>query len=255
MIFQQGKSTLQKKHFESIHDEYENHYFDKYSMLFRSKFVYDPLFEGLNLNNKTVLDLACGSGYNSLEVLKRFPKANVIGLDISSKACRAYKKNVKEEAFECDLTKPIELGIKVDVVMVFGGLHHCILDLPTVFKNIDKVLNDGGLLLMYEPNAKCCLEVFRKLWYRLDRYFQADTESALSHDELRRLVANKFSTKKLKYMGGIAYFLIYNSLIFRLPFWLKKIISYPCFLIEKVFNLLPTSYFFPYFIAVWGKVD
>jgi hypothetical protein len=56
--------NVQKLHYENIHNEYAKHYYDSTSMKFRDKFIYKYLFEGCDLNNKVVTDLACGSGYN-----------------------------------------------------------------------------------------------------------------------------------------------------------------------------------------------
>src|SRR6476660_5880416 len=87
-------STRQKRHYEAIHTNYEDHYYDAQSMAYRERFYYDPLFEGLDLNGCTVADLASGSGHSSVALLKRFPKAVVTGFDISSSACEAYRRNV-----------------------------------------------------------------------------------------------------------------------------------------------------------------
>jgi hypothetical protein len=58
-------STRQKQHYEAIHTNYEDHYYDAQSMAYRERFYYDPLFEGLDLNGCRVADLASGSGHNS----------------------------------------------------------------------------------------------------------------------------------------------------------------------------------------------
>jgi hypothetical protein len=39
-------STRQKLHYETIHLDYEDHYYDAQSMRFREQFYYGPLFEG-----------------------------------------------------------------------------------------------------------------------------------------------------------------------------------------------------------------
>src|ERR1700741_147451 len=87
-------SARQKAHYEAIHSDYEDHYYDAESMAFRERFYYDPLFAGLDLNGCSVADLASGSGHNSLAVLRRFPKAVVTGFDISRAAGEDYLKNV-----------------------------------------------------------------------------------------------------------------------------------------------------------------
>jgi len=107
-------STRQKQHYEAIHTNYEDHYYDAQSMAYRERFYYDPLFEGLDLNGCRVADLASGSGHNSVALLKRFPKAVVTGFDISSSACKAYRHNVGRPGIEADLTKPLDHPDKFD---------------------------------------------------------------------------------------------------------------------------------------------
>jgi len=248
-----SQSNLQKEHYESIHDDYESHYFDEASMTYRSRFVYDELFRGLDLNNKSIADLASGSGYNSLAALNRFPLCTPIGFDISNKACDSYRKVVKRDAYLLDLTTGLDPGIRVDVAMIFGGLHHCVSNLSATFLTIAHILKPNGLLLMFEPNSRYFLEGARKLWYRMDKYFQADTEAALDHDQIATIGANFFTPIHCRYMGGPAYFLIYNSLIFRLQRQTKNHIAKPLFFLESVYNKLPGKYWYPYFVARWRR--
>jgi len=248
-----SKADLQKKHYEKIHDDYEQSYYDASSMAFRQKFVYDVMFQGLDLNNKNVADLAAGSGFNSLALIERYPQAKITGFDISSKACTAYRNNTGCDAYEADLTQPIDIEQAFDVAMIFGGIHHCVADLDSTFLNIASILKPGGLLLMWEPNKECFLEGIRRFWYQADKYFEADTEDSLVHQKILNLASQHYSSLDVYYMGGPAYFLILNSLIFRIPISAKQIIAPPLFWTEQVYNKLPGKTWFPYFIARWFK--
>ena len=244
-------AQAQQSHYETIHDEYELHYYDKWSLEFRNQFVYNVIFSNINLNGKTVADLASGSGHNSLALLKRFPQASVNGFDISRKACEAYKTNVGSEAYQLDLTSKIDFDRKFDAAMIFGGLHHCIGDLQGALVTVFNLLKPGGIFLMWEPNRECFLEGARRIWYQRDNYFQADSECALSAGEILKLAPPQFKQFALYYMGGPAYFLICNSMIFRIPQFFKGTLAKPLFLTEKIYNRLPGSFWFPYFIAKW----
>jgi SAM-dependent methyltransferase len=247
-------STRQQVHYERIHDDYENHYYDATSMAFRERFIYDIMFRGLNLNGKDVADLAAGSGHNSRAVQQRFPQAKVAGFDISPSACESYRRIVGAEAFELDLTSQSPPRPRFDVAMIVGGLHHCVSNLPGTFRTISGLLRPGGLLLMYEPNERYALEALRKLWYRHDRYFDAQTEHALDHDESVALAArSSFVPVECTYGGGPAYFLIYNSMIFRIPVAIKRYMAPPLFALESAYNKLPWKACFPTFIARWQK--
>ncbi|MGI4851433.1 MAG: class I SAM-dependent methyltransferase [Janthinobacterium lividum] len=245
--------NLQKDHYELIHDEYLAHYYDPTSMEYRHKFLYKYLFKDIDLNNKKVADLACGSGYNSLSLLEYFPKAQVSGFDISNKACEDYKKILNRPSYEVDLTKNMSFKKEYDFVMIIGGLHHCVSDLDATFENIYSLLKPNGTLLMFEPNKKYFLEPVRKYWYKKDKYFEENTEAALDHKMLISKYFNKFDSKTVYYLGGPAYFLIYNSLLFRFPTKYKKLISPILMKLEQLYNILPGKCLFPYFIASWTK--
>ncbi len=245
----------QREHYLNIHDEYSAHYYDATSMRYRKHFIYSYLFKNLDLNDFEVADLASGIGANSMALLELFPHAKVTGYDISPAACREYRKNLERPAFEIDLSKPyLEAVSKYDVVIIIGGLHHCVADLKTTLENIAKMLKPEGRLLMFEPNKDFFLERLRKLWYEKDSYFEENSEEALSHKEILALTEGNFDVKFLKYIGGPAYFLILNSMIFRIPLGLKKWISPPLMLLEYLYLLLPGSVFFPAFIAQWQRL-
>jgi SAM-dependent methyltransferase len=252
---EQSAALRQKQHYEAIHDDYERHYYDPSSMAFRNEFVYDVLFAGLDLNDKVVADLASGSGHNSLAVMQRFPRAQVVGFDISSKACDAYEKSTGRRAYQVDLMSASTNGVKADVAMVIGGLHHCAANLPQTLANIAHMVRPGGLLLMYEPNRQYILEGPRQLWYRLDKYFDEETETALNYAALATMASEHFSPIVCRYMGGPAYFLIYNSLLFRLSSGLKTHIAPSLFALERWYNRLPGSWWFPYFVARWQRTS
>ena len=246
-------SKSQKEHYEFIHEDYGKHYYDQSSMAYRDLFIYKLIFVGLDLNGKDVADIAAGSGENSLELKRRYPRVRLTGFDVSSKAVKQYRENVGTFAFQQDFTKPIKQKFEFDVVMVFGGLHHCANDLRRVFENIYGLLKPGGILLMWEPNRECFLECLRNIWYRKSRFFQEDTEKALVHDDIINMASSFFEVKDLKYMGGPGYFLILNSLILGIPLSVKRIISHPLFVLEWFYNLLPGKIFYPCFIARWKR--
>jgi hypothetical protein len=53
---------LQQHHYDIIAAEYEAHYSDAASTEYRRRFIYDPMFAGINLSGIRVLDAMCGSG-------------------------------------------------------------------------------------------------------------------------------------------------------------------------------------------------
>jgi SAM-dependent methyltransferase len=243
----------QQRHYEAIHDEYTAHYFDATSIAYRRRFLLAPLLQGIDLSHKRVAELACGSGYNSVLLKQMFPGISLEGFDISARACAEYRRAVGAPAREVDLTRPQGGDARFDAVIVLGGLHHCVADLPTAFANIAALLRPGGLLLAIEPNARFFAQAVRDRWYRADRYFDAETERALDLDELAAATGANFRLRRSYCFGGPAYFLILNSLLFRMPVGLKRYVASPLFALERLWNAIPGRIQFPAFGAVWER--
>jgi SAM-dependent methyltransferase len=245
-------SLRQKIHYERIHDEYEAHYYDRHSLEYREQFIFRPLLAGVDLNDRDVLDVASGSGHNTLLLRRRFPRMRSVGLDISASACGAYRETTGSESLQCDLTQPLSLNRQFDAAVVIGGLHHCVVNLPQTIDNLASLLKPNGVLLMMEPSADSALEGLRQRWYRRDRYFDAPTEHALSHATLLAMSGGRFRPEVLRHIGGPAYFLILNSLVMRIPIGAKPWIAPLAFPLERAFNALDTT-LAPVFVARWRR--
>src|SRR5262249_10076758 len=79
----------QQAHYDSIAADYEAHYSDEWSGEDRGRFIYEPMFEGLDLAGMKVLDAMCGSGQTTDYLLAR--GATVIGLDISNEVIDTFQ--------------------------------------------------------------------------------------------------------------------------------------------------------------------
>ncbi len=247
-------NQVQKELYESIHDDYERHYYDASSMAYRREFIYDPMFGDIDLNGKLVADLACGSGHNSVSLKQRYPGVSTIGFDLSDRACDDYRRNnVGAECRQFDLCSPTPPDIQVDAAMIVVGLHHCVSDLTAALRNVAAMVKPGGHFFMVEPSSQCFLELGRKIWYRMDRYFDAETEAALNHDKVAKLGEPWFAVEHSRHMGGPAYFLILNSLLFRISVERKASMAPALFAAERLYNHLPGKVWFPYFVARWKK--
>jgi len=246
-------SNPQKELYERIHNSYEAHYYDATALWYRDREVYRHLFSAVSLANADVAEVACGNGHNSLALKRYFPNIRTVGFDISEPACAAYRELVGP-AYQMDLTaKMTQTYGPFDAVMVMGGLHHCVADLPQTLENIAVLLKPGGHLLMAEPSSEFFLNVLRRVWYRHDKYFDSDTEHALSHHELLHVAAGRFRPLYLRYFGGPASIIIGNSMILRLPIAAKKWIAPPVMAVESAYNLIPGGWLFTSFMAVWRR--
>jgi SAM-dependent methyltransferase len=248
-------SSRQKQHYTAIHDAYEAHYYDAPSMKYRSRFIYDWLFDQVDLSNANVADIACGSGYNSLAVMERFIGVRTVGFDISEPACKSYQRTTGNPAHVTDLTRQREYPEKFDAAIVVGGLHHCVANLDQTLRNIAQMVKPGGHFLMMEPSADFALNVVRDKWYASDKYFDAPTEQALSHDAILNQASPYFEREAVRYFGGLAYFLILNSLILRVPLGIKPMLWPIVKPIEIALGSIPLPGMYPCFLAKWKRTN
>jgi SAM-dependent methyltransferase len=244
-------SERQAAHYNRIIAEYDAHYGDAASLEYRRRFFLEPLLSGLDLNELVIADLAAGSGHTTVALKAIYPRARIVGFDISPEAVYRYCRNTGCEGRVCDLTKGVHGEERFDAAIVVGGLHHCASFVPAILENIAHVLKPGGLLLMVEPNRETWFEPLRRIWYRRDRFFESSTEAALSHDELLSIARPWFDCLDVQWLGGAAYFLVYNSLVFRVPLRVKVVLAPMLLKLEAVTNKLPIRYLFPYFVARW----
>ena len=243
----------QADHYDDILDEYDQHYYDEYSLRYREQFILEPLLEGIDLRGKRVADLASGSGETSRFLSLKFPGVQCEGFDVSPEACRRYREKTQRPARQFDLTTGVYEGEPFDAAIIMGGLHHCASDLESTLRAVAQMLRPGGTFLLFEPNRDYMLETLRRLWYRFDRYFDAGSEMALSHSDLLAAGAEAFDCRRLRYFGGPAFFLVYNSLVFRMPARTKAAIAPGLMGVERMYNRLTPRWLFASFLAQWVR--
>jgi SAM-dependent methyltransferase len=108
-----------------------------------------------DIANKTVLDLGCGTGESVVVLVHK--GARVIGIDISPELVDLARRRVQMQCAglpgpELLSRSGYETGLgnaSVDVVLSNALLHH--LDLPTVLKEMQRILKPGGRLIINEP--------------------------------------------------------------------------------------------------------
>ena len=119
------------------------------------RFFEMPMFKrmGLNLRDKDVLEIGCGSGYGAYLLSALNPKS-YIGLDVMEEQVQLAQKNYPQ--FEFLILDAEDLSrfpaSSKDVVIIFGVLHH----IPNWRKAIDevvRVLKPGGSLFLEEPRG------------------------------------------------------------------------------------------------------
>jgi SAM-dependent methyltransferase len=105
-----------------------------------------------NVLNKTVLDLGCGAGENSVLLARR--AAKVVALDISPDLVEIAQRRaeVHGQTVQFIVTSAYATGLPLESIdVVFGEaiLHH--LDLEHAANEIRRILRPGGYAVFVEP--------------------------------------------------------------------------------------------------------
>jgi SAM-dependent methyltransferase len=247
----QPSELLQQNHYDRIADEYEAHYGDAYSLEYRERFIYGPMFEGINLFGMNVLDAMCGSGHTTEYLLTR--NARVTGLDISKKVidsfnarwsnCRSVRRSLLDSGLPSD---------SFDCVVIVGGLHHIQPNVSQAIKEIYRVLRPGGYFCFMEPHSGSLPDLVRRFWYKHDHFF-SDNEQAIDTVSLEREFSSQFDFNKVNYLGNLAFLLVLNSLIFRIPVGAKRLYSPLLLRLEALINKLQGKTMSCYVVARWQK--
>jgi len=242
----------QQEHYDNIAADYEAHYSDRWSVEYRRKFIYEPMFEGLDLSGMKVLDAMCGSGQTTNYLLDC--GADVTGLDISNEVVDAFQARwndarvVKRSLLDSGLPDN-----EFDCVVVVGGLHHIHPDVKRAVREIHRVLKPGGHFCFMEPHSGSLPDIVRRVWYRFDRFF-SDNEASIDIERLQRDFCKCLKLRKLKYLGNVAFLLVLNSLIFRIPTGAKKFFAPALMKLEPVVNKLQTKLTSCFVVAQWQKL-
>ena len=105
-----------------------------------------------DVQGKTVLDLGCGQGENTVPLIERGSK--VLAIDISPELIAITQQRLREANLQADVSvgSAYETGIpdaSVDVIFCMSLIHH--LDIRMVREEMRRILRPGGVVILKEP--------------------------------------------------------------------------------------------------------
>lgn len=213
--------ATQRAHYDRIGAEYEAHCDDPTSREYRTRFIDQPLLDGIDLAGREVLEAMCVSGMTTSGLLAR--GGHVTGLDISEECIAAFRRRWPHcRALCASITDTGLPAASFDAVVVVGGLHHLQPHVEPGVDEIHRLLRPGGWFCFLEPHVGSLPDWFRRRWYRRDRRFAAN-EAAIDLAALKARYADRFEFAKEYYCGNLGFLLVYNSMILKIPLRLKPL--------------------------------
>jgi SAM-dependent methyltransferase len=242
---------IQELHYDKIAVEYEAHYGDPCSQRYRDKFFHGPMFKGMNLSGMKIIEAMCGSGQTTRYLISH--GAQVTGLDISEETIKSFSRRWPESQAVC--ASMLDSGLSsdsYDAVAIVGGLHHLHPNLNTAINEIHRILKPGGYLCFVEPHKGSFPDLIRRWWYKRDPLF-ADNEEAIDLSEMKRNFASRFIFNREQCLGGSAYLLVLNSMVFRIPLKLKPFYTPPLLFLESLISPIQGRLLSCFVVCQWRK--
>ena len=197
--------------FDTRHETYDDH---MHRIMPTLQDFYQAVASGIELTDRSIsiLDLGCGTGMQLVEVFKRAPKANVLGLDVS--------KDMLKLATERFQDRPFNLHFKLlslfdhpyhpeaeDYVISSEAMHHFVHEeKQSIYANIYKTLKHGGCFIEAdyiaenEADEKRALNVYHSVEDSKRGKYHIDIPFTLEHQ--RALLEEAFDSVEILYQVG-----------------------------------------------------
>ena len=175
-----GNSQSVKKYYDSWSSEYDqslhqwNYKAPKQSVKILAQFI--------KKKPKYLLDLACGTGLFTEELLKEFPDCICDGSDISPKIINISKnKKIYRKLFQSNFEKRIAVKSKYNIVSLIGAMTYC-QDQQKLFQNVSSYLEDKGYFIFT---------------HRLDLWEKFDFDNVIKNNSQFRLL---YKSRPINYL-------------------------------------------------------
>lgn len=119
-----------------------------------------------------VLDVGCGTGYITEDLLKRYPKADIVALDLAHSMARKTQKQgswLRKPKVVCADAELLPLAEDSIDMLISSLMLQWSNDLNKVFTGFHHVLAPNGLLLFSTFGPETLTEI-RKSWSKVDNY-------------------------------------------------------------------------------------
>jgi ubiquinone/menaquinone biosynthesis C-methylase UbiE len=128
---------------------------------------YGPVAEEIvrTFASGVILDLGTGPGYLPIEIARRAPDINIIGVDLSRSLVRIAQTNAAETNFSHQLQFEVGNAARLHFdnasfdMVISTGMLHSLKNPVAVLNEIHRVLKKGGETWIYDPaNIAACID-------------------------------------------------------------------------------------------------
>lgn len=220
----------------------------------------DDIVDFKRFNNKKVLEVGCGAGYDAYQFCKH--GALYTGIDITPDNPIIAKKHLSYYGYEADIqemdVESLSLIKQFDYVYSFGVLHHTP-DMQKALQNMYNSLKIGGeiqIIVYHKYSIFYLLNVVIFTWIIKLKFLKMSLKTVRSHIEYstnqERPLVNVYSKRQLKTMLQKAGFVIIKTEVRKLvtedlpgiPFIMKLYKFIPSIVLQKL------SHYFGWYLSV-----
>lgn len=113
-----------------------------------------------NINNKSILDFGCGTGYGGKIIKEKYNSSNIIGFDIRCPRIFTFKDFYAKFIYQSP-TKPIPLeNNEIDIITSFFVFHFNVTDYQ--IRELKRILKPNGILV-FNLIKSASLEILKRL--------------------------------------------------------------------------------------------
>ena len=145
-------AQIKEKYFDHLGDDFER-FMDDYDVLCRCGLIFHSLLRDVDISNNKVLEVGCGTGRISCEIISR--KADLTVLDIGENLVHKVTSKLGCQGVVGDACQlPFESGA-FDVIISSECIEHTLYPVKAI-QEMCRVCRPGGIVCFTSPN---------KLWY------------------------------------------------------------------------------------------
>jgi len=159
----------------------------------------DAITELVDIENRTVLELGCGSGRITFELADKVQE--IVAIDIDTKSIEVARKNNLHSnvTFLVENMEDFDLKRKFDLILSVGVGYMYLKDLPNAIRNISHHLDAEGvaLLICGSPTSE-----YERV---VDLLVEENIKSVSFYNRFEKILSNHFAFRKEQIKGRLDF--------------------------------------------------